>query len=557
MLELLDEATRQAIDPPDRIDLRVFSELRTGEPGRPRLEFDRQFLQYALRLRGPTGIASFFGCSPRTVRRRALELNLLDPGEPPYRDTLVNGEVVRIWIGCIRHTRLSNISDDQLDGILYEILRDFPRFGRRMIDGRLRSLDIRVPRLRLCESYLRVHGPPPSLSNRRRIQRRKYSVAGVNSLWHHDGQHGLSFFIHPGFGLSVFVLGLIHYKLVMHAFIDGKSRYITGARMHNNNRASTVLKLFKEAISNGRPRRVRGDHGVENVDVARWMDENQGRGRYIWGRFVCGLFCAFHLFDASPPSRSVHNSRIERLWYDFTQGVGAKWKEFFQDLEENYGLDPHIPAHIWLLHTLFLEAINEDVSEWRESWNSHKLSLNGEPDQSPSEMYVFSSLEHGARGIQHLLGGHDDINDSDDIDNSDDIDDLAIDDYDLDEVDDPDITDDPVDSDDELYGVDWGVINNPVLMGHLESNNPDDWDDQDGNDEAVEQNPFSPDGLPRNMTEVVCEVTTEPSSEHFKTDLFMHLANMGIDSSSRDMIDRRILWQCALDICLQMTEPFT
>lgn len=82
-------------------------------------------------------------------------------------------------------------------------------------------------------------------------------------------------------------LGLIRWKIVVHGFIDGYSRYITGIRAHNNNRAVTVLNLFMELIEvHGLPSRVRGDHGVENVDVARFMEaaRGTGRGSYIWGR---------------------------------------------------------------------------------------------------------------------------------------------------------------------------------------------------------------------------------------------------------------------------------
>ena len=42
---------------------------------------------------------------------------------------------------------------------------------------------------------------------------------------------------------------------------------------------------------------MRCDHGVENIDVARWMIENQGANR---GSVITGSF--------------VHNARIERLW---------------------------------------------------------------------------------------------------------------------------------------------------------------------------------------------------------------------------------------------------
>lgn len=81
--------------------------------------------------------------------------------------------------------------------------------------------------------------------------------------------------------------GLIAWKIVIHAFIDGKSRLITGLGIHDNNRAATVLALFKHAVSRfGLPSRVRGDHGTENLGVAQYMEDERGpgRGSYIWGR---------------------------------------------------------------------------------------------------------------------------------------------------------------------------------------------------------------------------------------------------------------------------------
>lgn len=83
--------------------------------------------------------------------------------------------------------------------------------------------------------------------------------------------------------------GLIAFKIVFHCFIDGKSRLITGIHAVNNNRASTVLELFRNAVrKHGVPSRVRGDHGTENVLVAAWMEAEMGvgRGSYIWGRYV-------------------------------------------------------------------------------------------------------------------------------------------------------------------------------------------------------------------------------------------------------------------------------
>ena len=82
-------------------------------------------------------------------------------------------------------------------------------------------------------------------------------------------------------------IGLIKYRIVIHAFIDGYSRLVTGIRASDNNRADTVLDVFHQAREEyGTPSRVRGDHGVENLRVAEFMETNYGseRGSYIWGR---------------------------------------------------------------------------------------------------------------------------------------------------------------------------------------------------------------------------------------------------------------------------------
>lgn len=79
----------------------------------------------------------------------------------------------------------------------------------------------------------------------------------------------------------------------------------------------------------------------------------------------------------------MHNIRIERLWVDVTLGFGGKWKHFFQDLEAYDALNSGNDNHIWLLHHLFLEAVNDDIHDWIGAWNNCVLAIRGVCSHSP------------------------------------------------------------------------------------------------------------------------------------------------------------------------------
>ena len=90
------------------------------------------------------------------------------------------------------------------------------------------------------------------------------------------------------FHMADFFLGLIRWGIVIHGFIDGYSRLITGLRASNNNSTDTVFNLFMCAAEiYGVPSWMRGDHGTENLIVALFMEHMRGirRGSYIWGQY--------------------------------------------------------------------------------------------------------------------------------------------------------------------------------------------------------------------------------------------------------------------------------
>ena len=65
---------------------------------------------------------------------------------------------------------------------------------------------------------------------------------------------------------------LFRWKLVVLGAIDGFSRMIIYLKCANNNRSSTVLNIFSEAVYIfGIPRHVRNDRGGENTLVANYM----------------------------------------------------------------------------------------------------------------------------------------------------------------------------------------------------------------------------------------------------------------------------------------------
>ena len=206
--------------------------------------------------------------------------------------------------------------------------------------------------------------------------------------------------------------------------------------------------------------------------------------------------------------RSVHKSRIERIWYDVTEGFGGKWKNLFTDLEANKGLDVDNLAHIWLLQHLFLEQINRDALSWAEAWNNHKLQIRDGHQQTLQEMFFFSMVEDGPQGLngphQNRQGGQDSLEGGE----------LS------------------------LYGVDWEDMENGRLMAHHRHYNP-----------APLDNPFGT--APPSLSEVECTSLNCPLSAEGVRQLDYYLSQV-MDINSRCVLVWRAVWAQALNICRQI-----
>ncbi|XP_055357957.1 uncharacterized protein LOC129602819 isoform X2 [Paramacrobiotus metropolitanus] len=299
-------------------------------------------------------IARFYGVGVTTVKQRLAEAGL--------------------------NKKFSTISDADLDLLIAGILESFPNVGYRYIFGQLKTGGLYIQRRRILSSLRRID--PYGVANRYLtfVPRRVYSNPGPNALWHMDGNHKL-----------------VRWGFVIHGIIDGYSRTIISLIVATNNRASTVLEAFLSGAEEwGAPSRVRSDCGGENFGVARWMEHYMGPNR---ASIIMGP--------------SVHNQRIERLWRDLGRVVIKLFRSVFIHMENMGILDYTNPRDMMILHLVYLDRIQDQLNQFTEFFNNHKLRT--EHERSPRQLFILGCHEKGLKGfpLQQLLTAGDELPETD------------------------------------------------------------------------------------------------------------------------------------------------
>jgi len=300
-----------------------------GAPGRPHylLNMD-QIAEYTKEGFTNKRIAAMLGVSIRTIERTKSEFH-----------------IKRTW---------TDISDETLMGTVAELKRqDDTYLGGSMLQGKLLTVGIRVPRHRVRTTLAVVDPIGSSIRWAESTSRRTYWVARPNSLWHIDGWHGLR-----------------RWRFVVHAGIDGKSRLLTYIVSSPDNTKVAGYNAFISGVNNyGWPLRVRGDQGGENYDVCRAMLIMRGIGV---GAFIAG--------------KSTHNQRIERLWRDLMASCGRLYYETFHHMEVHGVLDPEDDVDVWILHYVYQPRFNRALVEFQLTWNNHKVRTEG--NQTPRQLFT-------------------------------------------------------------------------------------------------------------------------------------------------------------------------
>lgn len=294
-------------------------------PGRPRLEIAIEKVQ-EMRDRGLRWIfiAALLDVHPNTLLNWRKE-HSFDQEDP-----------------------LVETNDQELDEVMAAFLDSQGERGDALCRGHLLALGIRCSRERMRASIHRVDAVAREARGNPKKKRVDYNVFRPHHLWHHDGWHKLKLLA----------------GIVVHGCIDGATRLAIYIVATDNNRADTVLDIFRHATGpeehNQLPSRLRGDHGGENRRVAEYMIGARGLGR---GSYLAGA--------------SWQNQRIESFW----RFIRSQCLEYYRAMilemsKKRRGVAQYESAHPgdrFVFQRLFLALINQELQVYISAWNNHPI----------------------------------------------------------------------------------------------------------------------------------------------------------------------------------------
>lgn len=129
----------------------------------------------------------------------------------------------------------------------------------------------------------------------------------------------------------------------------------------------------------------------------------QSKRRYGCRESRCRAFYAYNHPARGPArgsyitGRSVHNSRIERLWRDVYQAVVSLFYDLFMMLEDRGQLNPDNELHLFCLHAIYKPVINKMLERFTNAWINHKIRTAS--NKSPLQLFIM-----GMQQIQHERG---------------------------------------------------------------------------------------------------------------------------------------------------------
>jgi hypothetical protein len=101
--------------------------------------------------------------------------------------------------------------------------------------------------------------------------------------------------------------------------------------------------------------------------------------------------------DCCFTGKSTGNQKVERLHRDSTEKALEQYIFLFHYFVR-CGLDVDNNLHMYLLHYMFMDRINESLTEFKNVWNNHKL--RSVENKSPTQILLLAQLRGQSFGVQ-------------------------------------------------------------------------------------------------------------------------------------------------------------